>query len=258
MLRYLERTTGYSRQQITRLVKQARAPEKLSTNYTGPRQGFTRRYTQADVRLLAELDAQHGTLSGPATKHLLYRAFTLYGDARFERLADISVAHLYNLRAQKTYQDRRQSWSKTRSHQVPIGVRKAPAPQGAAGFLRIDSVHQGDQDGVKGLYHINAVDCVTQWQIVVTCEKISEAFLMPALDYILDALPFTVLGIHADNGSAAVEVAVKKSFHDWQNVGKPAKCRFVTLLNDCHGETLGASLRPVGSVICLMPPAACA
>ncbi len=45
---------------------------------------------------------------------------------------------------------------------------------------------------------------------------------------------------YADNGSAAVEVAVKMSFHYWRNVGRPAKRRFVTLTNSYHGETLGA------------------
>jgi transposase InsO family protein len=210
VLRYLERTTGYSRQQTTRLVRQACSARGLHTHYGLPRRGFTRRYTQADVLMLAELDAVHGTLSGPATKHLLRRAWEIYADARFERLAGISVAHLYNLRAQKSYLNRRQSWSKTRSHQVPIGVRKAPAPEGMAGFLRIDSVHQGDQDGVKGLYHVNAVDCITQWQIVVTCERISEAYLMPALEHILDQVPFNVLGIHADNGSEYINRTVAR------------------------------------------------
>lgn len=45
---------------------------------------------------------------------------------------------------------------------------------------------------------------------------------------------------YADNGSAAVEVAVKMSFHYWRNRGRPAKSRFVTLSNSYHGETLGA------------------
>ena len=44
----------------------------------------------------------------------------------------------------------------------------------------------------------------------------------------------------ADNGSAAVEVAVKMSFHFWRNSGQPRKTRFITLANSYHGETLGA------------------
>jgi adenosylmethionine-8-amino-7-oxononanoate aminotransferase len=44
----------------------------------------------------------------------------------------------------------------------------------------------------------------------------------------------------ADNGSAAVEVAIKMSFHYWRNRGRPRKTRFITLANSYHGETLGA------------------
>jgi adenosylmethionine---8-amino-7-oxononanoate aminotransferase len=44
----------------------------------------------------------------------------------------------------------------------------------------------------------------------------------------------------ADNGSAAVEVAIKMSFHYWRNHGRPRKTRFITLANGYHGETLGA------------------
>ncbi len=44
----------------------------------------------------------------------------------------------------------------------------------------------------------------------------------------------------ADNGSAAVEVAIKMSFHYWRNRGEPNKTRFITLANSYHGETLGA------------------
>src|SRR3546814_17262090 len=91
-----------------------------------------------------------------------------------------------------------------------IGIRRAPRPQGRAGFIRIDSVHQGDQDGVKGVYHINAVDCVTQWQVVATCQKISEAYLLPVLAEMLDTFPFTIFGVPADNGSEYINRRVAK------------------------------------------------
>ncbi|MGD8573681.1 MAG: adenosylmethionine--8-amino-7-oxononanoate transaminase [Gammaproteobacteria bacterium] len=45
---------------------------------------------------------------------------------------------------------------------------------------------------------------------------------------------------YADNGSAAVEVSVKMSFHYWRNRGLDNKTRFITLGNSYHGETLGA------------------
>lgn len=45
---------------------------------------------------------------------------------------------------------------------------------------------------------------------------------------------------YADNGSSAIEVALKMSFHYWQNRGKKSKRKFITLSNSYHGETLGA------------------
>ena len=80
-----------------------------------------------------------------------------FGDTRYERLTRISVAHLYNLRQTHGYAVRRRHWTKTRGHNVPIGIRRPPTSQGRPGLIRIDSVHQGDQDGVKGLSHdVNA------------------------------------------------------------------------------------------------------
>ncbi len=199
--RYLMRTTGYSRAQIARLLRQFRKVGRLAQHYAAPKAGFTRRYTEADVRLLAEVDTLHGTLSGPATRVLLERALRVYGDCRFERLAGISVAHLYNLRQRTGYQSVRRHWTVTRPTTVAVGERRPPQPGGRPGFIRVDSVHQGDEDGIKGLYHINAVDSVTQWQLVVTVERLSEAYLIPALEVLLDGFPFELLGFHADNGS---------------------------------------------------------
>ena len=208
VMRYLQRTTGYSRQQLTRLVGRVASGQVLTKRYAQPQDGFPRKFTADDVVLLAELDALHGTLSGPATKCLMQRAVVCFGDTRYERLATISVAHLYNLRQAHGYAVRRRHWTKTRGHNVPIGIRRPPSPQGRPGFIRIDSVHQGDQDGVKGLYHINAVDCVTQFEIVATCERLSEAFLLPVIEAMLDSFPFLILGFHADNGSEYINHTV--------------------------------------------------
>jgi transposase InsO family protein len=210
VMRYLVRTTGYSRQQLTRLIKRALAGGRLRKRYCAPVHGFARRFNELDVALLAHTDTLHGTLSGPATVHLMRRALQSYGDKRYERLATISVAHLYTLRKRAGYTERRRAWTKTRPTTLAIGERRAPAPEGRPGFIRIDSVHQGDQDGMKGVYHINAVDCVTQWELVATCEKISEAFLLPVIRALLSGFPFEILGFHADNGSEYINHKVAK------------------------------------------------
>jgi len=98
VLRFLERVSGYSRQQISRLVKRGSERRALVKRYCGSRTSFARTYTSADVLLLAHTDTLHGTLSGLATKKLMERASGVFGDARYQRLATISVAHLYNLR----------------------------------------------------------------------------------------------------------------------------------------------------------------
>jgi transposase InsO family protein len=210
VLRFLGRVSGYSRAQLTRLVERGRKRAPLVKQYPAQRIGFTRTYTDADVLLLAHTDTLHGTLSGPATKKLMERAFQVFGEPRYERLATISVAHLYNLRKRSSYQRQRRVWTKTRPVTLPIGERRAPAPNNRPAYLRVDSVHQGDQDGVKGLYHINAVDCVTQYEAVATCERISEAFLIPVLEELLASFPFVIVGFHVDNGSEYINRHVAK------------------------------------------------
>lgn len=199
--RYLAKVTGLSRAQITRLIAQYRRTGRVRDRRGAPARPFTRRYTEADKRLLAEIDTLHGQLSGPATRKLCERAFHVFGDRRYERLATISNGHLYNLRQSRSYRRRRGRVETTRSVSVPIGERRKPRPQGKPGFLRVDSVHQGDQDGVKGLYHINLVDEVTQFQFLGSTPRISERFLLPLLEDLLPAFPFVIRGFHSDNGS---------------------------------------------------------
>ena len=205
VLAYLQRLGGLSRAQVTRLVARWVSGKPLVKHYRAPEHAYARRYTALDVALLAEVDRAMGTLSGPATACVLRRQRDVFGDARFERLGSLSVGHLYNLRNSAPYRAQRVVLTKTRpSTAVTIGVRKAPAPDGRAGFIRIDSVHQGDRDGVKGLYHINAVDCLTQWEVVASVGTISEVHLLPVIEQMIDQFPFLILGFHADNGSEYV------------------------------------------------------
>jgi transposase InsO family protein len=208
--RYLCKVTGISRAQMTRLIAQHAATGRIEDRRGPPAQPFARRYTAEDVRLLAEVDALHGTLSGPATRKLCERACAVFGDARFVRLAGISNGHLYNLRASQNYQRVRGPFDRTRSVQLPIGERRKPRPEGRPGFIRVDTVHQGDLDGIKGLYHLNLVDEVTQFQFVGSVERIAESFLLPVLEALIERFPFRVLGFHADNGSEYINHRVAK------------------------------------------------
>jgi len=165
------------------------------------RRRFPPRYTGADVELLATVDEAHETLSGPATRAILKREFEVYGKGEFERLAKISNGHLYNLRASRRYRERRLNYTRTRPTTVQIGERRKPDPRGEPGYLRLDTVHQGDAPTARGVYHINAVDEVTQWQVAAATARISEAYLLPVLEAMLRQFPFRIQGFHSDNGS---------------------------------------------------------
>ena len=198
--RYVAKMTGLSRAQTTRLLGMyLRGDEVKPQSYR--RHGFRSRYQREDVELLAAVDQAHETLSGPATQKILQRAYYDFQDARYQRLAKLSVAQLYRLRQSRTYRQKNLAYQPTRPTPVSIGERRRPQPNGQPGYLRVDTVHQGDLDGAKGVYHINAVDEITQWQIVGAVAQISEAFLLPVLEAMLAQFPFRILGFHSDNGS---------------------------------------------------------
>lgn len=198
--RFLMKMTGYSRQQVTRLIGQHKRKGRIEWLPCGDN-GFSRRYSNEDVRLLALMDERHGTACGQAIKKLCERADQLFGESEYRNLSQISVSHLYNLRASLGYKKHRQVFTKTQSRKVNIAERRKPEPNGQPGYIRIDSVHQGDLDKQKGVYHINAVDEVTQFEMVGSVEKISERYLIPILEQMLDSFPFVIKGFHADNGS---------------------------------------------------------
>ncbi len=209
LIRYLMKISGYSRQQITRLITQYRKTGKCKRRQR-TMAGFARKYTHQDIRLLAAMDERHDTPCGPAVKKLCERAFEVFGQMEYARLASISVSHLYNLRKSNSYSRQRHHFEKTRSKPSSIGERRKPRPDGKPGYIRIDTVHQGDLDKRKGVYHINAVDEVTQSEVVCTVEKISERYLIPALEQLLENFPFQILGFHSDNGSEYINKTVAK------------------------------------------------
>ena len=149
-------------------------------------------------------------MSGPATRRIFEREFGHYGKLEFQRLAAISNGHLYNLRRTPRYRQRLKNYQKTRPSPVAIGERRRPDPGGRPGYLRVDTVHQGDAEHARGVYHINAVDEITQWEIVAAVPRISEAYLEPVLVMVLAQFPFVIHGFHSDNGSEFINQTVAR------------------------------------------------
>lgn len=206
---YIAQMTGLSRAQVTRLIgAYQRTGTVTAARYQRRRVPST--YTATDTNLLAYVDRAHGNLSGPATRRILEREYNEYGQAAYQRLAGISVAHLYRLRNTEAYRQHNTSYQPTRPAPIPIGERRKPRPEGSPGYLRVDTVHQGDQGGRKGLYHINAVDEVTQWEIVAATPQISELWLIPVLESMLQQFPFLIRGFHSDNGSEFINYTVTR------------------------------------------------
>ena len=206
---YMRHVSGYSHAQVHRLIRQKKRYGRIVA-HTSARHRFSRKYTSEDVALIIETDKAHDRLSGPATRKIFEREYAVFGNKSFARLKGISVSHLYNLRDTRQYRSHGHFFTKTRPTAVPIGERRRPDPRGQPGFLRVDTVHQGDFEGIKGVYHVNLVDEVTQWEVVVAVEKISEHYLLPALIEALDQFPFLILGFHSDNGSEYINAVVAR------------------------------------------------
>ena len=205
--KYIRAMTGYSDTQVDRLLARKRDLKKI-VKLARTQPTFTRIYTSEDSKLLSEVDNAEGRRTGGALKKTLHDMYHVYGDKRFERLANISVAHIYNLRGTKVYETSSLTYTKTSPTPVNIGIRKKPQPEDRPGFLRVDSVHQGDSDGKKGVYHINLVDEVTQEEVVTTVEGISEYFLLPALEAAMEQFHCKIINFHSDNGSEYINKRV--------------------------------------------------
>lgn len=204
---YLGKVTGYSPAQLSRLLRQFKARGVvLRAIRTQP--AFNRIYSNEDIAELVRIDKLHEHLNGAATTEILRREYAVFGNQACVRLQHLSVGHLYNLRDSKAYKRQGFVYQKTKPATIKIGVRHKPQPNGRPGYVRVDTVHQGDKDGEKGVYHVNLVDEVTQWEVVVCVEGISERFMVPALIAAMERFPFVVLGFHADNGSEYINQVV--------------------------------------------------
>lgn len=214
---YLEKVTGYSTSQLTRLISKYLKGKLVLKDYQ--RHKFTTRFTPADIALLVKTDNLHLRLNGNATKAILNREYLVFGKTEYAKISKISRSHIYNLRQTRIYKSHSLTFEHTQAVQRNIGERVKPEPNGKPGYIRVDTVHQGDLASenwgnkgkyIKGVYHINSVDEVTQWEIIASVEQISEAYLEPILKLIIEQYPFTIIEFHADNGSEYINHTVAK------------------------------------------------
>jgi hypothetical protein len=204
---YIKKMTGLSKMQIKKLIRKKRKFGVINSS-SGKRHRFARIYNPADIALLIKTDNFHNRLSGPATKKILIREYETFHKMEYKNIKEISVSHLYNLRATRQYISHSLTVEKTNPTKVLIGQRMKPDNHGIPGFLRVDTVHQGDLDKEKGVYHINIVDEITQWEIIGCVEKISEQYLLPLLAALLEQFPFVIINFHSDNGSEYINKQV--------------------------------------------------
>ncbi len=206
---YIMSMTGYSEGNVDKLIAQKKKLGKILLKER-TQNTFDTFYTKEDIALLAETVNVYRGQNGHAMKKVFYEMSEVYNDKNFDRLAHLSVSHFYNLKKTNIYKKHSLIYTKTNPVSVNIGERFKPEPRGIPGYLRVDSVHQGDLEKTKGVYYIHFVDEVTQWDIVVAVEKISEYFLERALIEAFDQFPFGIINFHSDNGSEYINKPVSR------------------------------------------------
>lgn len=238
---FLEKVTGLGRAQVTRLVRQWRERGQLRVELAA-RPRFSRRYTEEDVALLARVDGAHEGLSGAAVRKILQREYRVYGQEEFSRLAGLSVSHLYNLRRSKRYRRHRVVVEATQGQsRARWAERRRPEPNGVPGYLRVDTVHQGRQDGQNGPYHVNAVDTVTQWEVVLCCRTLSEDELAMAVRMMMEQFPFPIRSFHSDNGGEYVNKEVARLLEEFRvqfTVSRPSRSTDNALVEGKNGAVV--------------------
>lgn len=236
--RFIEKITGYTSGHIKRLIGKHKRGELRWKKWQKPE--FSKVYTDKDIELLHEVDSAH-KLSGKSTRKILERELKFFGKKEFRKLANISVSHIYNLRGRVSYQRMGKIFEKTKPTVVNIGKRKKPQPFGRPGFLRVDTVHQGDRGKTKGLYFINVVDEVTQWEHVFCVPVISEKYMKPILKLLVKLCPFKIINFHSDNGSEYINRVVEdllNKLHIRQTKSRPRKTNDNALVEGKNGAVV--------------------
>ncbi len=198
VINYLKKITGYKKTQLSRLINQAIVGELKRKPYK--RIHPKRIYVSSDIKLLEKTDEFHLRLSEGATKEILRREFEVFHHLDYQTISRVSHAHITNLRHSPIYNSH---WvNSTKSRLVPIGITMPPENFGRPGSIRVDVVHQRD------VYHINSVDEITQWEVVVCIPQISEVCMIPALLEMFKQYPFAIFNFHSDRGGENINYQV--------------------------------------------------
>lgn len=235
---YIRKITGYSERQLKRLITKHHGGTLKWVKWQ--KSSFRAVYSEKDIELLHGVDSVH-QLSGPATKEILKRESKTFHKKEYENLANISASHIYNLRKRPWYLRKGKVFDETKSVHAPIGKRMKPRPNGRPGFFRVDTVHQGDLNNEKGIYHINMVDEVTQTEFVFSVPAICDRYLKPVLEDLFILCPFVIVNFHSDNGSEYINYVVANilnKLHIRQTKSRPRKHNDNALVESKNGSVI--------------------
>lgn len=198
ILWYIKKLTSYKKAQVHRLVKRALTGNLVRRKYV--RQNPNTKYNSSDIKLLEQTDELHLRLNSLATKEILRREYEVFGNKEYANIAQVSSSHINNLRKRNIYKT---TWvNGTKPNEVKIGSTKAPEPNNMPGSLRVDTIHQRD------VYHINIIDEITQWEVVLCVPAIKREYLVVGLRILLEQFPFEVFNFHSDRGSEFINQEV--------------------------------------------------
>lgn len=235
---FIQKVTGYCEKQIKRLIKKHRNGRLLWIPWQ--QNSFAAVYDEKDIERLHHVDSVH-RLSGPATKKIFEREHEVFGHKEFEKLKNISVSHIYNLRKRVSYLRRGKNFEKTKFARIAIGKRMKPRPFGRPGFFRVDTVHQGDFNREKGVYYINMVDEVTQGEFIFCVPEICERYMRGVLEALMIVCPFVIINFHSDNGSEYINKVVAdilNRLHIRQTKSRPRKHNDNALVETKNGSII--------------------
>jgi len=191
--------TGYKKSQLHQLIELCLAGKLSRKKYV--RINIHRTYTGHDIELLEKTDELHYRLSAAATHEIMRRQYEMFGKKEYENISHISFSHINNLRESDRYKAK--YLHHTQARQISIGETAKPNPNNMPGSIRVDTVSQSD------VFHINSIDEVTQWEVVVCVPQITEYYLLPALQSLIDQYPFKIFNFHSDRGSEFINRIVE-------------------------------------------------